>query len=283
MSRPEPDLFLRDDAARPPVPLRVLITRPEFEAQETAELVRSAGGTALLHPCLRLAPPADPQPLRAALAELERFTWVAIASANAARRIAPALLACAVPPLLAAVGPRTAACLQEYGLPVALCASAATAEGLSAELLATWRTRGHDPRAERVLVPRAAEGREALASGLLAAGAEVLVVTAYQMLPPAPAELRELGALIRHGAVDLIPFGSPRTAEITLSALGADAAALLGRFAIGAIGPTTAAALTARGVRVDAQSGGQAPSTFAELLRALAATHRQRPAGQNYA
>jgi uroporphyrinogen-III synthase len=263
------------------VPLRVLITRPEDQAHETAELVRAAGGTALLHPCLRLAPPADPGPLQAALHELTQFTWVAIASANAARLLAPALLACRQRPLLAAVGPRTAASLHEHGLAVELCASASTAEGLSAELLAALHTRGRDPRAERVLLPRAAEGREALAAGLLAAGVAVTVVTAYRMLPPAPEELAALVALLHEGALDLIPFGSPRTAEIALTALGATAAALLRRFSVGAIGATTAAALTARGVRVDARTGDAAPSTFAELLRALAASHRQRPTQQN--
>jgi len=269
----QPELFLHDESARPPGPLRVLITRPEEQAPETVELVQAAGGTALVYPCLRLAPPADPRPLDEALRELSRFTWVALASANAARRVAPALLACPAPPLLAAVGPRTAACLEELGLRVELCARAATAEGLAEEILAALRARGRAPAAERVLLPRAAAGREALAEGLAAAGVAVTAVTAYQMLAATTAELAGLVALVRAGAVELVPFGSPRTAEIALAALGADAAALLGRFTVGAIGKTTAAALTARGVRVDVCG---AAGTFDELLRELAAAHRQR-------
>ncbi len=268
-----PELFLRDESARPPVPLRVLITRPEEQAPETAELVRAAGGTALVHPCLRLAPPDDPRPLHQALHELGRFTWVALASANAARLVAPALLAGPARPLLAAVGPRTAASLEELGLQVALCARAATAEGLAAELLAAVRARGRDPAAERVLLPRAAEGREALGEGLAAAGVQVTAVTAYQMVAATTAELAGLVALLQDGAVDLVPFGSPRTAELALAAVGPAAAALLGRCTVGAIGKTTAAALTARGVRVDVSGAG---ATFAELLRALAAAHRER-------
>ena len=275
MPSPLPELFLRDDSRCPPESLRVLITRPEEQAPETAELVQAAGGTALVHPCLRLAPPADPGPLQEALRELTRYTWVALASANAARLVAPALLACPARPLLAAVGPRTAASLAELGLTVELCARAATAEGLAAEILSALRARGRDPAAERVLLPRAAEGREALAEGLAAAGVEVTTVTAYQMLPATAAALATLVALLREGAVDLIPFGSPRTAEIALAAVGPDAAALLGRFTVGAIGKTTAAALAARGVRVDASA---AVATFDELLRALAAAHRQRAA-----
>lgn len=275
MPSPPLELFLRDDSRCPPASLRVLITRPEEQAPETAELVQAAGGTALVHPCLRLAPPDDPGPLQQALHELARFTWVALASANAARLVAPALLTCRARPLLAAVGPRTAACLEELGLPVALCARATTAEGLAAELLGAVRARGHVPAAERVLLPRAAAGREALAEGLAAAGVEVTTVTAYQMLPATAAALATLVALLREGAVDLIPFGSPRTAELVLDAAGPEAAALLGRYTVGAIGKTTAAALTARGVRVDASA---AAASFEELLRALAAAHRRRAA-----
>lgn len=277
MSSAVSDRFLISSAG----PLRVLITRPEEQAEETAELVRAAGGTALVHPCLRLAPPADPQPLREALQDLGRFSWVALASANAARLVAPALLASAARPRLAAVGPRTAASLQEQGLAVELSASAATAEGLAAALLETLRQNGRDPRTATVLLPRAAQGREALAEALIAAGVQVTCVTAYQMLPPAPGELDELVTLIESAAVDLVPFGSPRTAEIALAALGVAAPALLGRLTVGAIGPTTTAALTTRGVRVDASAG--AASSFGELLRALATVHRQRLAAPNSA
>ena len=46
----------------------VLLTRPAGQAEETAELVRQAGGEPLVFPCLRPGPPADAQPLHAALA-----------------------------------------------------------------------------------------------------------------------------------------------------------------------------------------------------------------------
>lgn len=269
------DLFLRDDSVQPAVPLRVLITRPDEQAQETAELVRAAGGTALVHPCLRLAPPVDPQPLAAATADLGRFGWVALASANAARMLAPALLGCARRPRIAAVGPKTAAILQEHGLHVELCARASTAEGLRDELLGALREYGLALAEQRVLLPRAAEGREALAEGLAAAGVQVTAVTAYQMLPPPPAELTAMAQLFHRGEVDLVPFGSPRTVEIALGALGSDASALLRHTWVGAIGKTTAAALRAHGVQLDAGGDG-APSDFAVLLRALAAAYKQR-------
>lgn len=270
------DPFLRDDSVQPPAPLRVLITRPDEQALETAELVRAAGGAALFHPCLRLAPPVDPQPLAAAVANLEHFSWVALASANAAQVLAPGLLRCARRPRIAAVGPKTAAVLQEHGLHVELCARASTAEGLRDELLGALQQCGRELAAQRVLLPRAAQGRQALAEGLAAAGVQVEAVTAYQMLPPPPAELAAMAQRFHRGEVDLVPFGSPRTVEIALGALGREAPALLRRTRVGAIGATTAAALRAHGVQIDAGGDG-APADFAVLLRALADAHRQRP------
>jgi uroporphyrinogen-III synthase len=223
---------------------------------------------------LRLGPPADPRPLQEALAELPRYSWVALASATAARLVAPALLACAPRPRLAVVGPSTAAALQELGLPVDLCASTANAEGLLDALLTLLQQEGRSPRKERILLPRAAEGRQALAAGLVAAGATVCAVTAYEMRAAEPAELTAMVALLEAGAVDLCPFGSPRTAEIVLAALGPAAPALLGRYAVGAMGSTTEAALRARGVRVDVSA--PAPATFAKLLALLVAVHRER-------
>jgi uroporphyrinogen-III synthase len=215
------------------------------------------------------------------LAQLERYTWVALTSANAARAVAAALRAGPPGLRIAAVGPRTAACLREHGLPVALCAgdnaeadTAATAEGLCAALLALWRREGRAAGAERVLLPRAAEGREALAAGLAAAGVAVTAVTAYQMAPAEPAALAPLAPLLAAGGVDLVPFGSPRSADLVLDALGTAGPHLLRRFAVGAMGTTTKTALRARGVQVDASA--LAPATFAGLLDALAAVHWQR-------
>ena len=48
-------------------PLRILITRPDEQAEETAALVRAAGGLPLVYPCLRRAPPSDPRAFRASL------------------------------------------------------------------------------------------------------------------------------------------------------------------------------------------------------------------------
>jgi uroporphyrinogen-III synthase len=260
--------------------LRVLLTRPAEQADETAAWVRAVGGEALCCPCLVLGPPPDPGPLDRALraaaslgedGPAERWAWT---SANAVRAVAARLRHLSLTPAVldrarvrhAAVGARTTAALREIGLLPGLVmeGEASTAEGLAAAILHTWEL----GRGERVLLPRAAQGREALAEALARAGAQLSSLPAYEMAPAPPADLAEAAAALRAGAVALVPLGSPRTAATLLEALGEDGKALLGQTVVGAIGATTAAALREMGVRVDVVAAG---ADFRALIEEMAA------------
>ena len=105
-------------------PLRVLLTRPAGQAEETAELVRQAGGEPLVFPCLRPGPPSDAQPLHAALALLrtQGFDGLALTSAHAVAQVLETLQQMPASELVvAAVGPRTAAALQQAGIAAVSC------------------------------------------------------------------------------------------------------------------------------------------------------------------
>lgn len=266
----EPEPFLIETCETAPRPLRVLITRPADQAEESAEQVRAAGGIPLVYPCLRPAPPRDPRPLDEALARLDRFCALALTSANAVEAVAPALRGASPPlPLIAVVGERTADALRRRGLTADLVGDS-DGGALAARLLAALRSR-ELPRPHRVLLPGAQEARDELRAALEAAGAEPVPVIAYRMIAASADELRGLVEAVAGGAADLLPFGSPRTVAVALGALGPDAARELRRLRVGAIGQTTAAALREAGVRVDAVA--PQPS-FHALLRALAACPR---------
>lgn len=271
-------LSLRDPASGRP--LRVLITRPDEQAEETAELVRQAGGLPLVHPCLRRAPPRDSAGFLDALSRPDGYRVVAIPSANAALAVAEGLAQ--LPPdrstqlrrtPFAAVGPRTAAALTAHGIePQIVAEHDNTGEGLAAAIAANLRAHGQTLDGAHILVPRAAVANPALVDALGRAGADVIEAVAYEMLPSPPSLLAEMVELLHAGEVDLLPFGSPRTAAVALealSSLGIEAASrALDRVVIGAIGPTTAAALAKANVRVDVVAQ---PATFEALLHAMAA------------
>jgi uroporphyrinogen-III synthase len=249
-------------------PLRVLLTRPAGQAEETAELVRQAGGEPLVFPCLRPGPPSDAQPLHAALALLrtQGFDGLALTSAHAVAQVLEALQQMPASELVvAAVGPRTAAALQQAGIAAVTCpeeGEESTGEALAQVLAAVFARRGGLLGA-RILLPQAEAARPELAQALVQLGAQVTTVAAYQMRPAAAEELVGMVEALTTGGVDLVPLGSPRTVETVLSVCSAE---VLGQAVVGAIGKTTAAALASAGVRVDVVA---AQATFSVLLRQL--------------
>lgn len=273
-------LDLRDPASGRP--LGVLLTRPDEQAEETAEVVRAAGGRPLLFPCSHRMPPPDPAAFLSAVAAFDRYDVVAVTSANAALALTDALQALGQRspqgmrrPLMAAVGPRTAQVLAAKGLVAEVVAQGdgSNAYGLAAAIGRAIGARQERLFQIRVFFPCAAEARPALIASLEAAGATVTSAVAYRMVEADKDELGPIGAHLRAGEVDLMPFGSPRAVAIVISALGGKGQAqpLLARTAVGAIGKTTAQALLDAGVRVDA-IGEHA--TFEALLFALSAHYR---------
>jgi uroporphyrinogen-III synthase len=162
---------------------------------------------------------------------------------------------------LAAIGPGTAAALAAHGLEAELVAPVSTAEGLAEALLPRLEA------AEVVLLPAAEEGRRALEDALRAAGIAVQRVAAYRSSPqpPTPEGWEEVCARPPRCAL----FGSPRTVEAFLSLPGAQA--LTGSVRAVAIGPTTAAALQARGWAPAAVAPTPTPEAWLEAaVRAVA-------------
>jgi uroporphyrinogen-III synthase len=188
--------------------------------------------------------------------------WVLVASARA---VAPLVEAAggALRARVLAVGQATADALAVAGIiaEVAGGGGAAAADALVA--------RG----ARRVLVPRAEGGRDEAIERLRAAGAEVLAITAYRTVarPPGDPALGIGLDLIahRHAAVCALFAPSQVAAVATLLAARGAAIDVLGGAVVAAIGPTTAAALTERGVRVDAVAATPDPEAMARALAAV--------------
>jgi uroporphyrinogen-III synthase len=99
-----------------------------------------------------------------------------------------------------------------------------------------------------VLVPRAEEGRLELMEGLARAGAEVCAPTAYRTLPVDKEALQPLAEALTRGEVDAIAFASPSAVRSVAAALAPEAAELLGKAVLAAIGPTTSAAMRDAGL-----------------------------------
>jgi len=167
---------------RPLAGLGIAITRPPEQALALAERVRACGGHPILFPLLAIEALDDYGTCDAVIARLPQCDWAIFISSNAVehgvagvRRQFPAL-----PDIrYAAVGPASAACLRQAGVPqVRIPASGFDSEALLA-LPELQQVQGR-----RILIFRGQGGRELLAETLRQRGAEVLLAECYRRRNP---------------------------------------------------------------------------------------------------
>jgi len=245
----------------------IVVTRAAAQAQRFTQLLEEAGARVLEAPAIVIAPPPSWEPLDAALDTLGTFTWVIFTSVNGvamvdrrlpARGLAWAALAGR---RVAAIGPATADALAEHGVRPDLVPGEYRAEGLLEQL------RGVITPADRVLLPRAAQTRDVLVTGLRRLGAQVTEVPAYatRRADAGAARLREALAA---GAIDAVTFTSSSTARNFAEMFTEEERrSWLGRVTVASIGPITAATATEYGLTTAVMPGEY---TIPALARALA-------------
>jgi len=247
----------------------VALLRPANAGDPLARALAGRGARVVGWPALAIAPPADPAPLERARAALDGYDWLVATSAPGARAAArglerPAALR------VAAVGPATAAAFEAEAFAVDLVGPGPGAEALLERFRALGGLAG-----ARVLLVAGDRARDALARGLAALGARVERVEGYRTLPR-PLRRDALLADVATGRVEALAVTSPSSLEPLAAALSpAELEALLGRLAVVSIGPTTSAALAARGRSPDAEAS---PATFEALAAALERIFERRAA-----
>lgn len=168
--------------------LRVIVTRPQDQAEGWVESLRGLGVDAVALPLIGIGPPADPAAVQAAWLSLAGCALVVFVSPNAVQRFfaaRPAGVGWPAATLAGSTGPGTSAALRAAGMPEAqLVEPAADAPSFDSEAL--WaRIASRDWRGRRVRVVRGEDGRDWLAGTLAERGAQVDFVAAYRRVPPA--------------------------------------------------------------------------------------------------
>ncbi len=229
---------------------RLFLPRPEAQARASAQAIRERGAEPLVMPMIRIAPTNDPARVERALDELGGYDWLLFTSANGVEHFFRALskrgrdARALGRARVGAIGPKTAAALNQVGILPDLVAKEFVAEALSAALLACSAP-------GRVLLARALVARDTLPEALARAGFAVDVVPVYETHQVGADARERLKRSILDGAVDVALFTSSSTVTETLSALGAEAVELLSRLTVSSIGPITSQTLRDAGVRVD--------------------------------
>lgn len=253
----------------------VVLTRAETQLGEARQLFERAGATVLDLPALVIGPPDHWGPLDDALADLDSFHWLVVSSANGAqavdqrlRQLGSSLARRPRSLRIAAVGRRTALCLEDLGAPADFVPPRFVADSLLEHFpVSAWGL--------RILLPRVQSGgRTVLAEAFGEAGARVVEVAAYESRCPDTLPSATAAALQRKAA-DAIAFSSGKTVEHTArllaSAFGPDWARLLHGIAVVSIGPQTSRVCLEQLGRVDAEADPHdLPGLVDACARALA-------------
>jgi uroporphyrinogen III methyltransferase / synthase len=229
----------------------IVVTRAAAQAQRFTQLLEAAGARVIEAPAIVIGPPTSWEPLDAALRALPTFTWLIFTSVNGVAMVDRRLgaLGLSWPAIagrrIAAIGPATADALRDHGVRVDVVPAEYRAEGL------VERLRGLLSRGDRVLLPRAAQTRDVLVTGLRALEVDVVEVSAYATRRAEDNSAR-LGEALSRGGVDAVTFTSSSTARNFAEMFSeAERRGWRGRVAIAAIGPITAATAAEYGLATD--------------------------------
>jgi len=249
---------------RPLFGRRVVVTRPEAQAESFCRALADLGARPVRFPTIRIDPAPDPGPLEASLRDTERYDWVVFTSVNGVRAVAAVLDRVGRDSRafggarIAAIGPGTAAELGRLSLRADVVPGEYRAEALVEAMLEA------DPEMEgrRILLPRAAEARAVLPERLAEAGARVDERVAYVTRGAPREEAGRLRARLDRGEIDWLTFTASSTVRHFVERVGSDP----GKARVATIGPITAGTARNRGLRVDVVA---AEYTVSGLLRAL--------------
>lgn len=228
----------------------IVVTRAREQASGMAQSLAALGADVIQCPTIDIRPLDDYSELDAALNRLRDYAWLIFTSVNGVRHVwqrlaqlgkdSRALGSCRV----AAIGPATAAALEERGIVADFVPERYVAEGVVEGLLE--RNKGQ-LQGLRILLPRAAKARDVLPQKLGEAGCVVDVISAYETVPAATQKDLVLERL-EQGKLDCVTFGSSSTVENFLQLVPAEKLRAHPETRLAAIGPITAKTLAQHGL-----------------------------------
>jgi uroporphyrinogen III methyltransferase/synthase len=229
---------------------KIVVTRPEEQAQGLARMLSELGAWVQLFPTIKVIPPRSWGGIDKAITGLSRYDWVLFTSVNgvefffqrlsSAKKDARHLSGIQI----GVIGPATGDALKQAGLIPDLLPEKYSAEGI-VEALEELKIAG-----KRFLLPRPALARDFLPKKITSLGATVDVVEAYQTVLPEYDDDR-LEGFVQEGPFDMITFTSPSTVDNLLHLLkGKLAEEGISAAKIACIGPITAQRAAEKGLDV---------------------------------
>jgi uroporphyrinogen III methyltransferase/synthase len=248
---------------RPLLGKRVVVTRAREQASSFSNKLIDLGADAIEFPTIQIIEPESYAPMDEAITRLGNYDWIVFTSVNGVdhffrrMKLAGKDARAFGQAKVCAIGPATAAALEDFNIKADFVPTKYVAESILEEL--------GEVRGKRILLARADVAREALLTGLIEQGAEVEQVTAYRQviareLNNSPTEIKaaDLVKLLEADEIDLVTFTSSNTvknfATRLKSASPKPVTELLEKTRVACIGPITAGTARELGLRVDLEA-----------------------------
>jgi uroporphyrinogen III methyltransferase / synthase len=238
---------------------RILITREQTTGFECLE---DLGAEILAFPTIEIVPAKDWSDLDRSLENIHEYDWLIFTSRNGVKyffsrffgldrdiRELAGIRICSI-------GSKTSEEVRKFGLKVDLTPIEFRAEGLIDAIIgmndgSTEReTRGGSLKGIRFLLPRAEKAREILPEKIRALGGEIDIPIVYRTVKP-ETKGKRLRRFLSERKVSLATFTSASTFDNFLEIMGEDGEKLLKDIPIAVIGPVTAKAVEAAGLRAE--------------------------------
>lgn len=255
---------------------RILVTRARAQASRLADQIEELGGEPVEYPVIEVRSNASAAAaIDEAFQSADTYDWLIFTSSNGVDYFFRWLRELRIDirrfhrARLAAVGPGTAAALEQYGLIADELPQTYQAEGLIEQLA------GQLVPGQRALLPRGDLARDVLPQELREAGVDAVALSIYETVLAQSGDDEEVLRQLEDKEIDVITFTSSSTVTNLLQRLrqqGVESPAeLLAGITAACIGPVTAATAREAGLNVELEPE---EATVDALLSAIA-TYRQ--------
>ena len=244
---------------------RVMITRPEAQAQELADALREYGASVINFPVIAIEKVEVFPLLDRAISELNDYAWLIFTSANGVRyffqrlwdlgkdaRACHSMKVCAI-------GPATEREVERFCIKVDIVPTSYISEGVVAAFA------NENITGKKILLPRAEVARDVIPETLGARGAIVDVIAIYRTANSGRTKA-EFEKYVSDGEIDVITFTSPSTVTNFLEIVGGWKS-VPANVKTACIGPVTATAMREHNIPIDIM---QEAYTIPALAKAIA-------------
>jgi uroporphyrinogen-III synthase/AcrR family transcriptional regulator len=230
---------------------RIVVTRAVETSKDSAEIFIQLGADVITFPTLDIVPPDNWNQFDEFILGKNKINFIIFTSAHAVKMFSKRLEELNFKInyskiIVVAVGNKTAAVCEKYGIPINIIPKNFSSEGVVYELLKFRLNK------KVIFIPRSAIGREELPNNLAELGAIIKSIPVYNVAVPSQECLAPYIENLKKSNPDLFIFTSPSTFENFLQILKiADPVRYFGKSAIAAIGPTTKSAIENRNLNID--------------------------------